>query len=65
VAVSDPSRTVDSVVLTLDHPAHGVVSTDDTVTVRPGKNPTITVRLAGSRGHTHTAELTVGRHREG
>lgn len=66
VAVSDPSRTVDSVTLTLDHPAHGVVSTDDTVTVRPGRNPTITVELAGSRGHTHTAELTIGRHhREG
>ncbi|MFE3448580.1 polysaccharide lyase 8 family protein [Nonomuraea sp. NPDC059194] len=65
VAVSDPSRTVDTVTLTLDHPAHGVTSADDTVTVRPGKNPTITVTLAGSRGHTHTAELTVGRHREG
>ncbi|MGV9303560.1 polysaccharide lyase 8 family protein [Nonomuraea sp. NPDC003727] len=65
LAVSDPGRTVGTVTLTLDHPAHGVVGSDDTVTVRPGKNPTITVNLAGSRGHTHTAELTVGRHREG
>ncbi len=65
LAVSDPSRTVDTVTLTLDHPAHGVAGADDTVTVRPGRNPTITVGLAGSRGHTHTAELTVGRHREG
>ncbi|MBE1563314.1 polysaccharide lyase 8 family protein [Nonomuraea africana] len=65
LAVSDPSRTVDTVTLTLGHPAHGVVRADDTVTVQPGKNPTITVKLAGSRGHTHTAELTVGRHREG
>ncbi|MFI6482657.1 polysaccharide lyase 8 family protein [Nonomuraea sp. NPDC050663] len=62
VAVSDPGRTTDTVTLTLDHPALGLVSADDTVTVRTGRRPAITVGLAGSRGHTHTAHLTVPPH---
>ncbi|GAA4098217.1 polysaccharide lyase 8 family protein [Nonomuraea soli] len=62
VAVSDPGRTVATVTITLDHPALGLVSADDTVTVRTGRRPAITVDLAGSRGHTHTAHLTVPPH---
>ncbi|MGN9840898.1 polysaccharide lyase 8 family protein [Nonomuraea sp. H19] len=59
LAVADPSRTVDAVTLTLDRPARGVVRADDTVSVRPGTNPAVTVRLGGSLGRTHTAELSV------
>jgi hyaluronate lyase len=59
VAVADPSRTVDVVTLTLDRPGRGVVRADDTVTVQPGANPVISVKLGGSLGRTHTAELSV------
>ncbi|MFI7707090.1 polysaccharide lyase 8 family protein [Nonomuraea sp. NPDC049480] len=59
LAVADPSRTVDTVTLTLDRPARGVVRTDDTVSVRPGARPAVTVELGGSLGRTHTAELSV------
>ncbi|MGP3957600.1 polysaccharide lyase 8 family protein [Nonomuraea sp. 3N208] len=59
VAVADPSRTVDAVTVTLDRPARGVARADDTVSVRPGAHPAVTVALGGSLGRTHTAELTV------
>ncbi|MCK2213047.1 polysaccharide lyase 8 family protein [Actinomadura sp. ATCC 31491] len=58
VAVADPSRTVDHVTVTLDRPARGVVRADDTVTVRTGNRPRLTVALAGSGGRTHAAELS-------
>ncbi|WP_336208104.1 polysaccharide lyase 8 family protein [Nonomuraea sp. LPB2021202275-12-8] len=57
VAVADPSHSVDTVTLTLDHPVSRVGRTDDTVEVRIRKYPAITVRLGGSRGRTHTCEL--------
>ncbi|TMR09750.1 polysaccharide lyase 8 family protein [Nonomuraea turkmeniaca] len=59
VAVADPSRTADAVTVTLDRPARGVVRADDTVLVRPGAHPAVTVALGGSLGRTHTAELSV------
>ncbi|MFI7640355.1 polysaccharide lyase 8 family protein [Nonomuraea sp. NPDC049400] len=59
LAVADPSRTVDTVTLTLDRPARGVVRADGTVSVRPGRRPAVTVELGGSLGRTHTAELSV------
>ncbi|WP_327588879.1 polysaccharide lyase 8 family protein [Nonomuraea sp. NBC_00507] len=59
VAVADPSRTVDAVTVTLDRPARGVARADDTVSVRPGGHPAVTVALGGSLGRTHTAELSV------
>lgn len=58
VSVADPSRTVDVVRLTLNRPAHGVVRADDTVTVQPGQRPVITVKLGGSLGRSHSAELS-------
>ncbi|NRQ35579.1 polysaccharide lyase 8 family protein [Nonomuraea sp. NN258] len=65
VAVADPSRTVDTVTLTLGHPVRAVAGADDTVTVKTGTNPTVTVRLAGSLGRTHTAELDLEPELEG
>ncbi|SDI78381.1 polysaccharide lyase 8 family protein [Nonomuraea jiangxiensis] len=59
LAVADPSWTVDVVRLTLDRPARGIARCDDTVTVEPGRHPTVSFRLGGSRGRTHTAELNV------
>ncbi|NUO97909.1 MAG: polysaccharide lyase 8 family protein [Nonomuraea sp.] len=59
VAVADPSRTVDLVTLTLGQAAHGVLEADDTVTVTPGEHPTVTVKLGGSGGVSHTAALSV------
>ncbi|MEV0387673.1 polysaccharide lyase 8 family protein [Nonomuraea sp. NPDC050643] len=58
LSVSDPSRTVDVVRITLDRPARGVVRADDTVSVEPGKRPVITVRLGGSLGRSHSVELS-------
>ncbi|MGI5287004.1 polysaccharide lyase 8 family protein [Nonomuraea polychroma] len=59
LAVADPSRMADVVTVTLDRPARGVVRADDTVSVRAGAHPTVTVALGGSLGRTHTAELSV------
>ncbi|GGV33875.1 lyase [Streptomyces longisporoflavus] len=57
LAVADPGRTGTTVTLELPFPVREVVSADDTVTVTPGRRGTVTVRVAGSRGHTHTARL--------
>jgi hyaluronate lyase len=59
LAVADPSRTVDVVTVTLDRPARGVVRAGDTVTVRPGGRPEVTVVVGGSLGRTHAAELSL------
>lgn len=57
LAVADPGRTGTSVTLELPFPVRKVVRADDTVTVTPGRRPVVTVRVEGSRGHTHTARL--------
>lgn len=57
LAVADPGRTGTSVSVELPFPVRKVVRADDTVTVTPGRRPVVTVRVAGSRGHTHTAHL--------
>ncbi|MFD7298200.1 polysaccharide lyase 8 family protein [Streptomyces sp. NPDC059897] len=57
VAVSDPGRTGTTLSVQLPFPVRQVVRADDTVSVTPGRRPVVTVRVAGSRGHTHTAEL--------
>ncbi|MEU6717749.1 polysaccharide lyase 8 family protein [Nonomuraea sp. NPDC046802] len=59
LAVADPSRTVDVVTLTLDRPARGITLLEDTVSARTGPRPTLTFKLGGSLGRTHTAELSV------
>lgn len=57
LAVADPGRRGTSVSVELPFPVRKVVRADDTVTVTPGRRPVVTVRVAGSRGHTHTAHL--------
>ncbi|MGW6022464.1 polysaccharide lyase 8 family protein [Streptomyces sp. NPDC055099] len=57
LAVADPARTGTTVTLELPFPVRKVVSADDTVTVTPGRRPVVSVRVEGSRGHTHTAHL--------
>ncbi|MFE6157574.1 polysaccharide lyase 8 family protein [Streptomyces sp. NPDC056486] len=57
LAVADPGRTGTTVTLELPFPVRKVVRADDTVTVTPGRRALVTVRVAGSRGHTHTAHL--------
>ncbi len=57
VAVADPGRTATTLTFALPWPVKGVTSADDTVTVTTGRRPVVTVRVAGSHGHTHTAEL--------
>ncbi|WP_436843093.1 polysaccharide lyase 8 family protein [Streptomyces venezuelae] len=57
VAVADPGRTGATVDVELPFPVRGVVRADDTVAVRPGRRGVVTVRVEGSRGHTHAAEL--------
>ncbi|NEB82078.1 polysaccharide lyase 8 family protein [Streptomyces sp. SID14478] len=57
VAVADPGRTATSLTVHLPFPVRRVLRADDTVTVAPGRRPVLTVRVGGSRGHTHTAEL--------
>ncbi|MEU6423640.1 polysaccharide lyase 8 family protein [Streptomyces spiralis] len=57
VAVADPGRTATTVTVTLPWPAHGVRGADDTVAVSTGRRPVLAVEVAGSHGHTHTAEL--------
>ncbi|WOX20010.1 polysaccharide lyase 8 family protein [Streptomyces solicathayae] len=57
VAVADPGRTGTTLTVELPWAVEGVRSTDDTVTVASGRRPVLTVRVGGSRGHTHAAEL--------
>lgn len=57
LAVADPGRTGTTVTVELPFPVRKVVHADDTVTVTPGRRPVVTVRVEGSRGHTHTARL--------
>ncbi|MCX5537559.1 polysaccharide lyase 8 family protein [Streptomyces sp. NBC_00006] len=57
VAVSDPGRTGTTLSVELPFAVRHVVRADDTVSVTPGRRPVVTVRIAGSRGHTHTADL--------
>ncbi|MEV7192813.1 polysaccharide lyase 8 family protein [Streptomyces sp. NPDC093510] len=58
VAVADPGRTGTTVSVGLPFGVRKAVRADDTVTVTPGRRPVVTVRVGGSRGRTHTAELT-------
>ncbi|MEV5897020.1 polysaccharide lyase 8 family protein [Nonomuraea fuscirosea] len=58
LAVADPSRTVDVVTITLDRSARGVVRADETVSVRTGRTPVITVDVGGSLGRSHSVELS-------
>ncbi|MEV0258605.1 polysaccharide lyase 8 family protein [Streptomyces sp. NPDC050732] len=57
VAVADPGRTETTVSVELPFGVREVVRADDTVTVVPGARPVVTVRVGGSRGRTHAAEL--------
>ncbi|MFJ8925621.1 polysaccharide lyase 8 family protein [Streptomyces sp. NPDC102364] len=57
VAVSDPGRTGTTLSVELPFAVRRVVRADDTVSVTPGRRPVVTVRVAGSRGHTHTVDL--------
>ncbi|WP_428950881.1 polysaccharide lyase 8 family protein [Streptomyces sp. cg35] len=57
VAVADPGRTATTLTVELPFPVRRVVRADDTITVTTGRRPVVTVRVGGSRGHTHTAEL--------
>ncbi|MER5254358.1 polysaccharide lyase 8 family protein [Streptomyces sp. NPDC002855] len=57
LAVADPGRTGTTVTVELPFAVRKVVRADDTVTVTPGRRPVVTVRVGGSRGHTHTALL--------
>jgi hyaluronate lyase len=59
VAVSDPSRTVQTLRLTVDRRVAGVLTKDDTVTVvAAGKQLVLDIAVTGSRGATHTATFT-------
>ncbi|MEV0318375.1 polysaccharide lyase 8 family protein [Streptomyces sp. NPDC050658] len=57
VAVADPGRTGTNLTVELPFPVSEVLRADGTVTVTPGRRPLLTVRVDGSRGHSHTAEL--------
>ncbi|QEU90217.1 polysaccharide lyase 8 family protein [Streptomyces kanamyceticus] len=57
LAVADPGRTETSLAVELPFPVRKVVRADDTVAVRPGRRPVVTVQVGGSRGRTHAAEL--------
>ncbi|MFJ2768495.1 polysaccharide lyase 8 family protein [Streptomyces sp. NPDC087300] len=58
LAVADPGRTESTLTIELPYPVREVVRADDTVAVRPGRRGVVTVRVGGSRGRTHVAELT-------
>ncbi|WP_329362974.1 polysaccharide lyase 8 family protein [Streptomyces sp. NBC_00669] len=58
VAVADSGRSAESLAITLPFPVGDVLRADDTVTVTTGRRPVLHVRVGGSRGHTHSAELT-------
>jgi hyaluronate lyase len=56
VAVSDPSRTVQTLRLIVDNHVDRPVSTDDTVTVvRTGHKLVLDIAVGGSFGATHNA----------
>ncbi|MHA4817234.1 polysaccharide lyase 8 family protein [Streptomyces aculeolatus] len=57
LAVSDPGHAAAEVSLELPLRVRAVTSADPTVTVTPGRRGRVTVRVAGSRGATHRAEL--------
>ncbi|MEU4797839.1 polysaccharide lyase 8 family protein [Streptomyces sp. NPDC023327] len=57
VAVADPGRTETTLSVELPFPVRKVLRADDTVTLTPGRHPVVTVRVGGSRGRTHTAEV--------
>ncbi|WP_055700729.1 polysaccharide lyase 8 family protein [Streptomyces silaceus] len=57
VAVADPGRTETTLDVELPFPVRKVVRADDTVSVTVGRRPVVTVRVGGSRGHAHGAEL--------
>ncbi|WP_328333868.1 MULTISPECIES: polysaccharide lyase 8 family protein [unclassified Streptomyces] len=57
VAVADPGHEQHTLTLELPFRVREVVRADDTVTVATGRRPVLTIAVAGSRGHTHTAEL--------
>ncbi|WP_328321121.1 polysaccharide lyase 8 family protein [Streptomyces sp. NBC_00388] len=57
VAVADPGHEQRTLTLELPFRVREVVRADDTVTVTTGRRPALTIAVAGSRGHTHTAEL--------
>lgn len=62
VAISDPSRTTDTVEVTLPrHRALTLVAADDTVTVVDLNPLTVRVATGGSRGHQHRITLTARR----
>ncbi|WP_327294152.1 MULTISPECIES: polysaccharide lyase 8 family protein [unclassified Streptomyces] len=57
VAVADPGHDQHTLTLELPFRVREVVRADGTVTVATGRRPVLTITVAGSRGHTHTAEL--------
>ncbi|MFD3947137.1 polysaccharide lyase 8 family protein [Streptomyces sp. NPDC058579] len=58
VSVADPGRTAETLTVELPCSVRRVVRADDSVTVVPGRRPVLTVAVGGSRGHSHTAELS-------
>ncbi|MFC0626280.1 polysaccharide lyase 8 family protein [Kribbella deserti] len=59
VAVSDPSRTQQTVRVTIDVPARTTIATDPAVTVvATGRRLVLDVAVGGTRGATHTASFT-------
>ncbi|MFI5693401.1 polysaccharide lyase 8 family protein [Kribbella sp. NPDC051586] len=58
VAVSDPSRTAQTLRLTIRKPTRSVVTKDDTVTVvETGKQLVLDIAVGGTNGKTHTASF--------
>ncbi|MFE5021839.1 polysaccharide lyase 8 family protein [Streptomyces sp. NPDC056656] len=57
VSVADPGRTGLTLTVELPFPVRKVTRADDTITLTPGRRPVLRVDVAGSRGHSHTAEL--------
>ncbi|MBM7167776.1 polysaccharide lyase 8 family protein [Streptomyces sp. G44] len=57
VAVADPGRTEVTVRVELPFAVRGVRWTDETVSVVAGRRGVVTVRVGGSRGRTHRAEV--------
>ncbi|MFD7130658.1 polysaccharide lyase family 8 super-sandwich domain-containing protein [Streptomyces sp. NPDC059894] len=57
IAVADPGRTATTLTLELPWTVRAVKTADDTVTVTTGRRPTLTIDVAASHGHTHSAVL--------
>lgn len=57
IAVADPGRTATTLTLGLPWTVRSVTTADDTITVTTGRRPTLTIDVAGSHGHTHSAVL--------